>query len=129
MPGSTRVMPGGSRAGCRADSNDRQQREHRSGPERCSRAVPVGAETQYAASGQHERTPFVTSPPLPYMREPFIYGNAALDTRILTMLARIPGFPGWHEIVLLRHIERYAYYRYEQRGRAADPPPRGPFGT
>jgi len=46
------------------------------------------------------------------MREPFIYGNAALDTSTLTMLARIPGIPDWHEIVMLRHIERYVYFRY-----------------
>ena len=63
-------MPDGSTStGRRADGNGRQQREHRSGREWHPSAATVGPETPHAASGQHERTPFVTSPPSPYGRE------------------------------------------------------------
>ena len=54
-------MPGSTRAGRRADSNDRQQREHRSGHGRHSSTAPADPQTQHAASRSTSAPPFVTS--------------------------------------------------------------------
>ena len=86
MPGSARVMPRGTSAGRRADDYRRQQRGHRSGSEQHPGAAPVGPESQYAAPGWHEGTPFVTSPATMRARA-VVTETYGLGQSLLTMLA------------------------------------------